>query len=314
MFSDTADSSPRSFAMCVQNFLSDTAAVSLRRVCYIIYRCWSYLTMAASQLPQELIDTIINNVEDARTLHSCSRVALSWVTSSQRLLFHFISIAPSQFKFSSQNDLVSRLRKTFNTSPHLANHVRILELDPSQVVPYRTEPLFALLSRLEEVRVVDFEDAPMFACPQHHPFHSLLALPGVTRLTIGPGAWYLGDVMPCLRTGQNLRELTLEDVIFEGYGYGVCWHPCLPAIGLEQLTIRRGFVGLLAELNGIPGMDLSRLKCLSVLLGVRNAQTTMRWRNRAPISAISDVLKANDGMLEHLSLDVFLARTFPFLD
>ncbi|KAF9016936.1 hypothetical protein BDZ89DRAFT_390152 [Hymenopellis radicata] len=262
--------------------------------------------MPGSELPQELVDIIINELQnDTAALQACSLVCLSWVPTSQRHLFRFISLAPSYHKRGTHAAFLSKFHALLATSPHLSHNVRTLELDPSRTAEIDIEPFFTHLQRLQEIRIVDFEEAPMFPFERRLPFHALLTLPNVTRLKIGPGAWYLGDVLPCLRNGGRLKDIAFQDVIFEGY------EACstlmrLPEIHLESLRIDRGFVGLLGDLHEIPGMDLRRLKRLEVLMGVRNAQTSVRWRNRFPIRTVQDVLKGIEGTLEHLSLDVFL--------
>ncbi|KAF8883927.1 hypothetical protein CPB85DRAFT_391969 [Mucidula mucida] len=262
--------------------------------------------MPGSELPQELVDIVINELQnDAAALRACSLVCRSWVPTSQQHLFRYISLAPSYHKRGTHSAFLSKFHALLATSPHLSQNVRTLELDPSRTAEIDIEPFFTHLRRLEEIRIVDFEEAPMFPFERRLPFHSLLTLPNVTRLKIGPGAWYLGDVLPCLRNGGRLKDIAFQDVIFEGY------EACatllrLTEIHLESLRIDRGFVGLLGDLNEIPGMDLRKLKKLEVLMGVRNAQTSVRWRNRFPIGTIQDVLKGIEGTLEHLSLDVFL--------
>ncbi|KIY61695.1 hypothetical protein CYLTODRAFT_495113 [Cylindrobasidium torrendii FP15055 ss-10] len=285
-----------------------------------IHRLRPFLTpMSVSHLPQELIECIFSfsSLDDIR---QCSRVCSGWTDAAQRLLFHDISFSPMCHKNAgfTHNELVSRFGRTLLSAPHLASHVRVHKLDPTQVVPSQAQHIFEALSHLKEVRVTDFEDAPVsvFTGPErgqsHMPLNDLLKAPSIQTLTIGCGAWYLGDVLPCLRScGPGLRELDIEDVVFEGYGYGLEAAATMPndikLRQLQRLSIRRGFVGLLADLNRMPGVELSVLKELEILLGVRNAQMLMKWRTD-PTSAINEVLRRNNGCLEKLSLDVFLSE------
>lgn len=77
-------------------------------------------------LPQELIDAIIAQVDDRKTLRACSLVASSSVFPSQSLLFHTIDLDTP--RVLSRKKAYARLLHVLTLNPHLGTHVRSLRL------------------------------------------------------------------------------------------------------------------------------------------------------------------------------------------
>jgi len=92
-------------------------------------------------LPQELIDAIIEDVPDA-SLPACSLTSTAFVTSSQRRLFRWMSLAhPTQY---------SRAAALFTSSRHLAPYVHSLALDVKGIPPDSAD-LKSILAQLTEL-------------------------------------------------------------------------------------------------------------------------------------------------------------------
>ncbi|KIY65807.1 hypothetical protein CYLTODRAFT_455957 [Cylindrobasidium torrendii FP15055 ss-10] len=263
-------------------------------------------------LPQELIDTIVSELRcDEYALRAASTVSKRWTHPSQRILFARISLSPSKHYFKgTQADLLIRLHNLLASAPHIGPYIRRLEVDPSQDIPPDFQYNLALLSRLDEVRIVDFAAAPISSLEHRAAVGELLSRPGIRHLFIGAGAWYFGDVLPCLQAAPHITELALNDVIFEGY-QAVASLTDTPrcSLRLQKLEVERGFHGLLEEFSSTPGVDLRELKELRVFLGVRNAQMALRCRNMYPVVAIENVLRGTKD-LERLALDIYLSGAF----
>ncbi|KAJ7734562.1 hypothetical protein DFH07DRAFT_844724 [Mycena maculata] len=73
-------------------------------------------------LPQELLDTIIDEIQDTSTLQSCALVATSFVAPCQRKIFRMLY-------FHAVKKATSPRPKAFTESPHLAAYVRDLTIE-----------------------------------------------------------------------------------------------------------------------------------------------------------------------------------------
>ena len=108
-------------------------------------------------LPQELVDAILNHVNDHQTFKSCSLVASSFVSQSQKHLFHTIDLDA----LTPRRKAYARFVRLLTLNPHLGTYVRSLRLgDDSDdfgsssrswiIHAKKTLPqLFQLLPRLE---------------------------------------------------------------------------------------------------------------------------------------------------------------------
>ncbi|KAJ6492289.1 hypothetical protein C8R45DRAFT_990845 [Mycena sanguinolenta] len=138
------------------------------------------------QLPQELIDAIVDQVavaEDiydplARTdtaLRACALTGHAFVAPAQRQLFHFVSLARQKYEM---------LAEKFVAAPHLSLYVRDLELylpdHRSQYYPSLITTM-ALLTQVERLVLWGATSAELTSVPDDFwpTFHSLLALPSL---------------------------------------------------------------------------------------------------------------------------------------
>ncbi|KAJ7634527.1 hypothetical protein FB45DRAFT_1141631 [Roridomyces roridus] len=91
-------------------------------------------------LPQELLDAVIDQVDDRPTLHSCALVSHAFLAPSQRNIFHSLYIGRRRV-----GSAPGRLRAAgpfFTDSPHLALYVRNVTIDmpgtPQQLAAWTT--------------------------------------------------------------------------------------------------------------------------------------------------------------------------------
>ncbi|KAJ7775925.1 hypothetical protein DFH07DRAFT_936925 [Mycena maculata] len=99
-----------------------------------------------TSIPQELIDTIIHEVEDADSLKACTLTASSLRDTSQRILFNSLTLMlPGQYSVWS-----TRLAE----SPHVAEYIRTLRLRISSrhSQGFETQSLALVLGKLMNVR------------------------------------------------------------------------------------------------------------------------------------------------------------------
>lgn len=109
------------------------------------------------RLPHELIDVIINQVDDRKTLKACSLVASSFVCPSQRLLF--LTVDLDNATLTPRKKAYARFLRILTLNPILGTYVRSLRLgDDSEdfyfsrswIIHAKNLPqLFQLLPRLE---------------------------------------------------------------------------------------------------------------------------------------------------------------------
>lgn len=108
------------------------------------------------RLPQELIDVIINQVDDRKTLKACCLVASSFVCPSQRLLF--LTVDLDNQILTPRKKAYTRFLRLLTLNPLLGTYVRSLRLGDSEdfgfsrswIIHAKNLPqLFQLLPRLE---------------------------------------------------------------------------------------------------------------------------------------------------------------------
>ncbi|KAF7304170.1 hypothetical protein MIND_00649000 [Mycena indigotica] len=84
---------------------------------------------SGTQLPQELIDSILDNVYKQQDLRACALVARSFRLPSQRKLFEHLSLHPEALHGEPASIAhFERLHAIFIESPHLAKFVKSLDL------------------------------------------------------------------------------------------------------------------------------------------------------------------------------------------
>ncbi|KAK6981706.1 hypothetical protein R3P38DRAFT_414465 [Favolaschia claudopus] len=108
--------------------------------------------MVAPELPQELIDAIIEEVPQS-SLPACSLVATSFLESSQKRLFRYMTLKgmPSYQKTA----------RLLTGSPHLGKYVRYLFVDLGDIPPNYAE-ISSILGPLSEIEYLAIQGEPMF--------------------------------------------------------------------------------------------------------------------------------------------------------
>ncbi|KAJ7169380.1 hypothetical protein C8R43DRAFT_1103551 [Mycena crocata] len=131
-----------------------------------------------SDVPQELIDAIIENVHDS-SLVACSLTARSFVTSSQRRLFRWMSL--------HRLAAYERMAVILAGSPQLAQYVLSLALDINELPPNSSilSSILARLTNLERVSITGY--APHWPRNQiglHPCLVQLLDIPSLKGLAL----------------------------------------------------------------------------------------------------------------------------------
>ena len=173
-----------------------------------------------SRLPQELIDVIINQVDDRKTLKACSLVASSFVCPSQRLLFHTVdldNVVPTPRKKA-----YARFLRLLTLNPVLGTYVRSLRLGDgpedfglsrSWIVNAKNLPqLFQFLPRLEIFSLTfnsDERDWKSIPADIRSAFEHLFYLPTVQAVSLD----FIRGFPPQLLFGlMRLKRLSLSFV------------------------------------------------------------------------------------------------------
>ncbi|KAJ6457734.1 hypothetical protein C8R45DRAFT_1081878 [Mycena sanguinolenta] len=114
-------------------------------------------------LPQELIDAIVGFVPDNNSLIACALTATSFVSASQRRVFHTMQI--------ESISVYERLAAILAQSPHLGGYVRILALIIEDI-PADWDPLKCILStmtRVEKLAIQGRSRDDQRPCLRHNP-------------------------------------------------------------------------------------------------------------------------------------------------
>jgi hypothetical protein len=93
---------------------------------------------------QDIIDTILHNVEDRESLKACSIVARSFRDTSQRILLRSLTLFPT-WRFKEACTLLNR-------SPHIAGYITRLSVHLSSFSTADARHLLELLGKLSNVR------------------------------------------------------------------------------------------------------------------------------------------------------------------
>ena len=174
--------------------------------------------MSLSSLPQELIDAIIYQVDDRKTLNACSLVASSFVFPSQRHIFHTIDLdAPA-----SRKKAYARFLRLLTINPHLGMYVRSLRLGDdsddfgssrSWIIHAKNLPqFFQLLPRLESFSLTfnsDEMDWKSIPAEIRSAFGRLFRLPTLQAISLE----FICGFPPHLLFGlKHLKQLSLSCV------------------------------------------------------------------------------------------------------
>ncbi|KAF7322563.1 hypothetical protein HMN09_00034800 [Mycena chlorophos] len=200
--------------------------------------------MAHPQLPQELIDAIVDYLSDGltldfQTLRACSLVACPFVSPCQQRLFSSIKLYTAPHSFCVRGDVASAVQTTVKmaqllvSSPHLGTYVKevsiaypkteSLFLDSAGDSDYlrALTDIFTAIPALETLsiqpRAVDWDDIwNIYTVPPElvqaiipaPPCESLRRLE-LTRVHLKS----LTELEDMLRLANNLRELVLRDIM-----------------------------------------------------------------------------------------------------
>ncbi|KAJ7289560.1 hypothetical protein C8J57DRAFT_433118 [Mycena rebaudengoi] len=149
-----------------------------------------------SELPQELIDAIIGQVDNETSLKSCSIAARHFVSPSQQAIFR--SLAPSR-------DQCEALQARLVASPHLAPYIQELAIFFPREDGEKRAVLFILHS-LPNLRTLDF-GSRLWSQQVIEALETLIAQPSLRHLTIY-GAY---DITPSfiLRTVSSVSFFSI---------------------------------------------------------------------------------------------------------
>ncbi|KAJ6457835.1 hypothetical protein C8R47DRAFT_168307 [Mycena vitilis] len=161
-----------------------------------------------ADLPQELINAIVDEVDDENDLPSCSLAARAFVDPSQRRMFRGLSL-----RWDLGWDSLDRALAFLRHSPHLAPHFREVTLDvPMDAKNQGTlEAILRMLGNIEhlviEGRGVIWQQlSPALALA----IHNLSIIPSLQRLHV----FRIGDIPSSLvlQAASSVRVLSLYSV------------------------------------------------------------------------------------------------------
>ncbi|KAK0491789.1 hypothetical protein EDD18DRAFT_540346 [Armillaria luteobubalina] len=184
---------------------------------------------AASPLPQELIDTIIDYLHnDARSLRACALIATSWLKRSQQNLFSQITLAErSSLHESKRLTLAEQFSRLIESAPHistLVQHLVIIESDDipshaSRWIERSISVLTNILPALTSLKTlnIDFDDSLWCDLPGiHAPFRSASKLRDLRKITISNLHIPSWDRLFALFEDSNVADLCLGNVTIDG--------------------------------------------------------------------------------------------------
>ncbi|KAJ6627350.1 hypothetical protein B0H10DRAFT_381358 [Mycena sp. CBHHK59/15] len=173
-------------------------------------------------LPQELVDLILD-FTDNTTLKACSRVARSFLYTSQMHIFSEIKLLPSQwFDFGKNSMTLPRFSRILSRSPHIALYVRsltVVEGDGVISIPWiRKDVLPAVLSMLvnlkgfsmQSPRLLDWVSLPMTLKNSLQVIHgSSLARIQLHKIRFDRSGGLISLLLGC----RNLKSIKFQSVV-----------------------------------------------------------------------------------------------------
>ncbi|KAK0479526.1 hypothetical protein IW261DRAFT_1564175 [Armillaria novae-zelandiae] len=212
---------------------------------------------AASPLPQELIDIIIDYLyNDAHSLRACALVATSWLGRSQQNLFSRITLAGKLLPHNSKGLTLAELFSCLiESAPHIPTLVQHLVITESDAMLLRgrwlgrsISALNNMLPALTSLRTlhIDFSGTPWCDVPGIHTlFRSSFKLRDLRKVTISNfprvPSW---DRLFALFEGSNVTDICLVDVTTDDL-VGDSWQIYVP----ESVRIPLETVSLSLESN-----------------------------------------------------------------
>jgi hypothetical protein len=173
------------------------------------------------QLPQELIDTIFENLEDDKwTLRRCSLVCSSWLLSTHRRLFRRIVLLPLYNSSPRPLFYGQRLHNLLLMSPHIATYIRELELYEGQSIKGLAwigsdQSLPLVLGMLKDLTRIELQRLEWNLVPPalRQSIQNVLALPSLQFLKMEHSNFAsLEDFSSLLSHAKSLTDLSLGDI------------------------------------------------------------------------------------------------------
>jgi hypothetical protein len=181
--------------------------------------------MGNCNLPQELIDIILDNLhDDYRALHSCSLVCHSWLPTCHRHIFHHVVLLPTnKYVLYAKHPIKSysqRLHRILFNSPYIANYIQQLKVYEGQFAKHedwiRTDQTLPLVLRsLTNLKRIEFRrlywnDLPL---DLRRSIGSVLELPSLTFIEI-ENAHFAGmdELVGLLQRARRLTGLSLTNI------------------------------------------------------------------------------------------------------
>jgi hypothetical protein len=191
----------------------------------------SDLLSSSMDLPQELIDSIVdaivdgvglaqdpwiidNTVDVLETLGSCALAARAFVRPCQMYIFHGLTLSDEEH---ISPETFSTL---FSARPHLASYVRALYFE-YEAVEEHLEPITHILTSLTNLSRLDIfpvQDSQwkLYPAPLRAAFSSAFALPCMCHITL----WCFcfenaSELEALLQSSSGLKTLVLRSITFE---------------------------------------------------------------------------------------------------
>ncbi|KAJ6579473.1 hypothetical protein DFH09DRAFT_1146758 [Mycena vulgaris] len=253
--------------------------------CHRLGRCPPLFDTAitAVQLPQELIDAIIDEFDisltdddgaiftDRQTLMSCALVARAFVRPSQANLFSTVNLHAHKY-YGNSPDERSRLFATLLSSrPHIGQYVRTMILSYQRARLNSVDHILASLPNVEVLSLhpwfnYEADTNPPFPIQLRNSIVALLATAPLRRLELRDHqfeTWQ--DLQHMLSNSLGLKELMLSDIDFADITRRPSeLHPEPPRIVLRSFEVFRMATDVVeAMLNTCTIVDITHLRSLS---------------------------------------------------
>jgi hypothetical protein len=190
-----------------------------------------------SQLPQELIDTILENLDvdvDAWTLRCCSLACSSLLHSSRRQIFRRIVLLPQ----SSRKSHCQLLHNLLLNSPHIATFIQELKLYEGQDCKDQawlgSDPSLPLvLGMLKDLKRIEFRRLEWSKLPLavRQSVQNVLELPSLHFVQMERSHFAnMNDFSSLLSHAEGLNGLSLAEININ------CWHwePVSPEVSSQE--------------------------------------------------------------------------------
>ncbi|KAK7018790.1 hypothetical protein VNI00_018219 [Paramarasmius palmivorus] len=222
----------------------------------------------AVQLPQEVLDTILDNLhprDDVQTLKQCALTARCLVPAAQRILFREVILTEYKYSGTKRPD---RFLSLLNKSPHLAKYITELELHfherSLQPDDLSQHPSASILPRLQSLKKVSVH------------WHDTSAS-GSRDFTLKISTLLGGAAMPKIKS-LTLRSISVTMHEIFAIGNWLAAHGGLQVLHFMNV--------LVLDSNAIPpsmaSQDVSsfmpiRLLRFTIIGNSRNTEALLRW-------------------------------------